>query len=105
MKQVNPSLRKKIKTLLHSNVCTITFVKTNGEEREMVCTLLEQFLPLQETNTDNPIEFRRRSSNESVAVWDLEKNDWRSFRYDSITSLKIKTNNVVIDMLRNDFDE
>lgn len=105
MSPVKPSLRKRIKNLLHSNVCIITFVKANGDEREMLCTLLEQFLPPQETGTDNPVEFRRKSSDEAMAVWDLEKKDWRSFRFDSVTSMKIRTGDKTVDILKDETDD
>ena len=48
----------------------------------MRCTLRKDLIPtLQETTTTAQNRVR---SDESLAVWDLEKDGWRSFRYDSI---------------------
>ena len=67
---------------LQKNTMRITFTKVNGDERIMDCTLLEHLVP--ETNPDN------RKENETVLpVWDINKAEWRSFRLDSVTDVKI----------------
>ena len=92
----------KIKTYLQNNICIITFEKVDGGEREMTCTLLDQFLPSLVTNTNDPVDFpkQRKPLLESIAVWDLEKKDWRSFRFDRIKKMKIKTGETTVDVLR-----
>ena len=47
----------------------------------MTCTLLADKLP--------PLESKKepRESTNTISVWDLEKNNWRSFRLDSILSV------------------
>ena len=58
----------------------MTFTKSDGTEREMKCTLKEEFIQQYEKKTD-----RVRKENEDVlSVWDLDNNGWRSFRVDSI---------------------
>lgn len=58
----------------------MTFTKNDGTEREMECTLKEEFIQQYEKKTD-----RVRKENEDVlSVWDLENNGWRSFRVDSV---------------------
>lgn len=83
--------REGIRNLLRQSVVTITFTKTDGTVRDMKCTLSEQFLPAQEVS-----ESKRKSSSEACPVWDMEKQAWRSFRYDSINKITIEktVNNV-----------
>lgn len=69
-----------IRDILRKDVATVTFTKKNGETREMICTLLEQYLP--EVNGNSVF------NDEIVTVWDLEKGAWRSFRTDSVISLQ-----------------
>lgn len=81
--------RYELKQILENSVTTVVFTKVNGEQREMKCTLLSEYLPktdvagkqlLTETLTkeENPSTLR---------VWDVENNGWRSFRMDSINSV------------------
>jgi hypothetical protein len=71
-----------LKEKLRENILSVVFVKKDGTERKMRCTLREDLIPtLQETATTAQNRVR---SDESLAVWDLEKDGWRSFRYDSI---------------------
>ena len=71
-----------IVNLLKENVTEVIFTKVDGTTRTMRCTLKSEFLPPQ---TDIE-EYTPRKS--SVAVWDLEKESWRSFRIGSVTSIK-----------------
>lgn len=75
-----------IRSTLKSNICNIKFTKKNGEIREMVCTLRDDVVVPHEKTTD-----RVKQINEEVlAVWDCEKNAWRSFRVDSIIDVLVK---------------
>jgi len=58
---------------------TVTFTKMNGEERVMNCTLYEMFEDIVSTNR------------EKISVWDLDKEDWRSFRVDRVKDVIIHT--------------
>ena len=73
---------------LHTNVVTVTFTKKDGSERVMRCTLQEEFLPAQDVKDIKEGKVRNKSE-EVVAVWDLEKESWRSFRLDSIKAVKV----------------
>ena len=72
---------------LHENVCKVTFTKSNGENRVMNCTLKPDVLKevLGETYEDNA---ESRDTNEVITVMDKEKNAWRRFRVDSVTSFE-----------------
>lgn len=68
--------------VLKTNVLTVTFTKKDGTERVMKCTLKESYLPEKEKDTPS-----RKSSDKTLAVWDIEKKDWRSFTVDSVTNM------------------
>jgi uncharacterized membrane protein YbaN (DUF454 family) len=63
---------------------TVDFLKKDGTMRTMKCTLQESAVPTYEKKTER---VRTTSTDESISVVDLEKNEWRSFRYDSIKSV------------------
>jgi len=58
----------------------ITFKKANGELRVLECTLAEYILP----EVVNPSSL----SDEAMTVFDLESNQWRSFRFDTVTEVE-----------------
>jgi len=66
--------------VLKTNTVGLTFKKKDDTIREMKCTLIESMLPVIEKKTDRV----RKESKDALSVFDLEKNEWRSFRYDSI---------------------
>ena len=69
--------------LLKTNTVGLTFKKKDDTIREMKCTLAEEKLPTIEKKTD-----RVRKENDSViSVFDIEKGEWRSCRYDSIKQI------------------
>ena len=61
----------------------ITFTKKNGDQRVMKCTLKETIVPVYVTKTSG----ERAQSNDTLFVYDLDKSDWRSFRFDSVTQI------------------
>lgn len=71
---------------LQERDCRVIFKKTNGEERDMVCTLREDAIPA--ASKSDPLSQKKvRSVNEEVIpVWDVNKQAWRSFRVDSVIS-------------------
>jgi len=72
-----------IMNMLKNNIVNVKFTKTDGSERDMKCTLMEAFIKPHEKKTD-----REKKVNEDiVSVWDVDKEGWRSFRYDSIISI------------------
>jgi hypothetical protein len=74
----NNYLREK----LQSSVLNVTFVKKDGTERKMTCTLKADHLPAQ-TDLEEAVQ-KKAPNSDVIAVWDVEKAAWRSFRYDSI---------------------
>ena len=72
---------------LHNGVCEVTFTKVNGETRVMKCTLHSAYLPPQLPHEEG--KAAREPNSEVIAVWDLNANDWRSFRTESVTDTRM----------------
>lgn len=75
-----------LKGVMQTEIVNLTFRKTDGTLRNMKCTLLPKYLPEVVASVEN--KPKRKMSEEALAVFDLEKNEWRSFRYDSVTEIK-----------------
>ena len=73
--------REWLRGVLKMHEATVTFTKKDGTERKLICTLAESKIPSEKT----PKNAKKTQSQESIAVFDLEKQDWRSFRWDSVT--------------------
>ena len=80
--------KQSVSELARDNIIRVTFTKSDGTERVMVCSLMEQFLPpmMEDSETmtkDNP---------NILAVMDLVARSWRSFRINSIIHVeKVET--------------
>lgn len=78
--------REEMMTELTQRTCRVIFKKTNGEERDMMCTLQEGVVPA--ASKEDPLSQKKvRAVNEEVIpVWDINAQGWRSFRVDSVIS-------------------
>jgi hypothetical protein len=75
-----------IEKLVAANA-VVTFTKKDGTERVMNCTLQESVVPPVKVS---PEDAEVRKVNDAVlAVWDIDKSAWRSFRIDSIKSVEV----------------
>ena len=74
---------------LHSDRCWITFKKVNGDMRTMWCTLQKEHLPEQKNIEE--VLVKPEDEPKSIAVWDLEKKAWRSFRIESMVKFEINS--------------
>lgn len=69
---------------LSTSTCRVIFTKVNGEERDMTCTLQESVVPqIVKAKTDTT---PRKVNEESLSVWDVKAEGWRSFRLANVTS-------------------
>ena len=75
--------KSNIKNMLNTGIVNVKFKKTDGSERLMKCTLLEGIIKEYEKKTEKT----RPVSEDTLSVWDVEKDGWRSFRYDSIIEI------------------
>jgi len=80
-----------LRTLLMAGKVSVEFTKVDGTQRYMVCTLAEDLLPpvdpavLAEQATKPP----RKENPTVLRVFDLDINEWRSFRIDSVTNITL----------------
>lgn len=63
----------------------VTFTKKDGTERVMKCTLKEEFIPVEHRPKENS---DKKPNTETMAVWDMDKNAWRSFRLESVKNTR-----------------
>ncbi len=74
-------LKKRVLEQLHLGVAKVVFTKVNGERREMNCTLVEDLMPVR---SEDPSNQTRKENPEVQSVWDIDKQAWRSFRWDKL---------------------
>ena len=78
----------RIKDILRNQELTITFTKKDGTDRVMRCTLDPNKLPIQENTNTNSI---RKVSTETMSVFDLDAQGWRSFTKKAVKSIDFTT--------------
>lgn len=78
--------KAELKENLAKCFANVIFTKSDGTVREMLCTLMSDHLPKQ--NIDEATQRSPRAENDDVlAVWDVDKQAWRSFRLDSVINI------------------
>lgn len=90
--EIDDALEKKIhtwlKSILATTEATITFTKVDGSERVMKCTLEGSKLPVVELKEDTKLR-KQSDSTKALRVFDLEKNEWRSFTIKNIKRIEL----------------
>jgi hypothetical protein len=92
-------IRDWIKSLLQKSTITVTFTKADGTDREMLCTLNPEQLPEVPVPT-GPVDGivkeskkpRKEPDPHSIRVFDVEKQEWRSFRFDRLKKVTAELN-------------
>jgi hypothetical protein len=81
------------KTLLREQRVNVSFIKADGTERHMHCTLHADLIvgPYVEAGAT------RKTSDEAQSVWDLEAGAWRSFRWDRMQSFSFNLGELHVD--------
>jgi|688.fasta_scaffold00027_200 hypothetical protein len=80
-----------LKEDLKNGVVTVVFEKKDGTERTMRATLSDLYVPLPQmlSEYDGQVAKPARQLNDDVqVVWDIDADGWRSFRYDSVKTVK-----------------
>lgn len=75
--------REELVNLLKENVIQVLFIKRDGTERLMFATLMETRIPSRKLSETTP----RHYSEENIRVFDIEKQEFRAFRIDSIKEI------------------
>lgn len=88
-----PEFKNWLRGLLHDeqakDLCVV-FTKKDGTERAMRCTLAESKIPAekQPKSQTSDSETAGQRNEGSVRVFDTEKQEWRSFRWDSVREVR-----------------
>jgi len=83
-------IRDWVRSLLHSAVVTVEFIKSDGSLRVMNCTLDLERMPKQNSKgmgIDGLPRSPRTSDGEVQTVFDVDLQQWRSFRYDRMQNV------------------
>ena len=87
-------IRDWVRSLLQKGTVTVTFVKADGAVRDMKCTLdWEQIPQDKQPKGDVPVEKlmetkkRKEPDPHGLRVFDVEKQEWRSFRFDRLQKI------------------
>ena len=90
--EIDDKLEKQIhawlKGILLTTEATITFTKVDGTERVMKCTLEPTKLPVVELK-EGAKPRKHSDSTKALRVFDLEKNEWRSFTLKKVKQVNI----------------
>lgn len=82
------SQRLVFEEFLNTHELHVTFTKTDGTTRKLRCTRNpEMFKHLLPEKKSTPGYIQR--SDKQVRVWDLDKNEWRSFNVDTVVDWAI----------------
>ena len=88
---VKEQIREWVRGLLQNSEVTVTFTKADGTDRDMLCTLDGSRIPVtpvKPVSVDGLVRESRRPKKapdpHSIRVFDLEKQEWRSFRFERL---------------------
>jgi hypothetical protein len=80
--------RTELKEVLHNGVVTVVFTKVDGSERTLKCTLLPEYMPAEVAQGQQLLTENSKVENpNTLSVWDVDNQGWRSFRIDSIKNI------------------
>ena len=86
--RVEPMLHSWLNSMLKVTEATITFTKVDGSERVMKCTLEPGRLPTVVIKEDTKPR-KESTSTKALRVFDIEKNEWRSFTIKNIKRIEL----------------
>ena len=104
--QVKEQIRSWVRGLLSNSEINVTFTKADGTDRDMLCTLDHSRIPVSVAKPVNlttgtaPVDGIVRESKKprkepdphSIRVFDVEKQEWRSFRFDRLKKVTATLN-------------
>lgn len=86
-------IRDWVRSLLQKGPVTVTFTKADGTDREMLCTLDHSQIPetpIKPKPVDGVVresKERKKPDEHSIRVFDLDKQEWRSFRFERLRKI------------------
>ena len=96
-------MRDWVRSLLQQQPITVTFVKADGTVRDMQCTLNYDFIPTDKAPKETPTtpidgivkeskKPRKEPDPHSLRVFDVDKQEWRSFRFERLQKITAQLN-------------
>lgn len=77
-----------LKEDLRTKILVVEFEKADGTQRVMRCTLIPKYLPpIVEAVEGDPPKKARQKNDSVIAVWDLDKQGWRSFHITQVSKV------------------
>lgn len=87
--KTDPSTAKQqLKENLNTDIMEIIFQKVNGDLRNMRCTTNIKYVPIEIVNENSNPKIIRSENPDVCRVFDLDKKEWRSFKYDNLIDIK-----------------
>lgn len=77
--------KKALAGVIYNNPVAVKFVKADGSTRVMVCTLSDKLVPPEQLSRVAQVD----PNQDYLRVWDLEKMEWRSFKYATVQEYKV----------------
>ena len=88
--ELEQSFKNPVETALNEGATLkVVFTKVDGTGRTMLCTKNKEIISERYTPEERKTDRIYKESEEAARVFDLEKNEWRSFRYDSIKTYSV----------------
>lgn len=78
-------VKSNVISLLQEGVVTVEFTKVNGEYRKMEATLQAERMPQAVVEVEEKAP--RKKNEDALAVWDINAEGWRSFRWDKLQTV------------------
>jgi hypothetical protein len=81
-----------LKGVLLEGPVKVTFVKKDGTDRLMTCTLNTSLIPapVEKVLAEGEVKVQRKVPVDSLSVYDLENRGWRAFQYESIRKIQLQ---------------
>ena len=84
------------RTLLRTEDVEVTFIKKDGSERVMNCSLDPAKIPQVVQSVQEGLT-KRKVSDTVLPVFDLDKQEWRSIRWESVKMIKFSLGTAIYD--------
>jgi hypothetical protein len=75
--------KSELKEQLQNNIMNVCFEKKDGTKRDMLCTLIKDYLPERE---QKEVVRTKKENTDVLPVWDLDKKAFRSVRMNTLIS-------------------
>ena len=77
--------KESLKSILQKHIVKLNFTKADGSQRIMTCSLREDIIKPYDKKTE-----KTKKPNEKVlAVWDIDKEAFRSFKIESLIDYQV----------------